>query len=568
MYAPSALSGRAVFPVQWVALAAAGVVSVAAGRVVTHSPRYALAAAVAALALALALVLPARVVVAVMIFYLPFESWLVGYLPGSAATVARYGVEAIGVALFAVALVSRRAERNRWGAIALPVAAVLVTWGLAALFAGVSPSTALIGFRAELRWLLVGLVVALTYDRALDTRWYGRAVVGAAALQSCIALSEWLGGSAVSAVFAPDYQIVIGGLAVSSSASAHVHSVLGTFGNHNALATYLVFAWVVLIAVGRQGLGIRRELFLVLALVLPFVIVVTGSREAALALVVAAAVVARVRFRLPTVRVALLVGVAVVAFGSVYTTTTTLDKDTRGQLAMRWAVIFNPDTYSPTGGGNFRLSLLFQEVGLVTRQSPLLGYGVGSVVDPRTVPDGTNPLYRIPAGVDAINFRYIFDGNWGLLIIETGFLGLAAVIVLLTAMWRIGVRGIDDPAGVVVYCLIPCVVVLGFFECVLQDASSNLVLWVFTGLAIATPRRGQAQPAAVAFAVAPPSPRVSLTSATAEQLQTLHGIGPALTQRIIDYRATHGGFRSIADLEQVSGIGPARLAALRDHVCL
>ena len=112
-----------------------------------------------------------------------------GISPGSAATVARYGVEAIGVALFAVALVSRRAERNRWGAIALPVAAVLVTWGLAALFAGVSPSTALIGFRAELRWLLVGLVVALTYDRALDTRWYGRAVVGAAALQSCIALS-------------------------------------------------------------------------------------------------------------------------------------------------------------------------------------------------------------------------------------------------------------------------------------------------------------------------------------------------------------------------------------------
>ena len=169
-------------------------------------------------ALALALVLPVRVVVGVMIFYLPFESWLVGYLPGSAATVARYGVEAIGVALFAVALVSQRAERNRWGAIAVPLATVLVTWGLAALFAGVSPSTALIGFRAELRWLLVGLVVALTYDRALDTRWYGRAVVGAAALPELHrvdGVARRLVG--VRGVCTRLSEIVIGGLSVSSS---------------------------------------------------------------------------------------------------------------------------------------------------------------------------------------------------------------------------------------------------------------------------------------------------------------------------------------------------------------
>lgn len=215
------------------------------------------------------------------------------------------------------------------------------------------------------------------------------------------------------------------------------------------------------------------------------VIVVTGSREAALALVLAALVVGRVRFRLPSVRLALLLGVTVAALGSAYTTTTTLDKDTRGQLGTRWAVIFNPQTYSASGGQNFRLTLLFQEVGLVVRHSPFVGYGLGSVVDPRSVPDGTNPLYRIPAGVEAIQFRYIFDSNWGLLITETGFLGIAAVIALLTAIGRIGVRAADDPAGVVVYCLVACCVLLGFFECVLQDAPSTLVLWVFVGLAIA-----------------------------------------------------------------------------------
>jgi competence protein ComEA len=61
---------------------------------------------------------------------------------------------------------------------------------------------------------------------------------------------------------------------------------------------------------------------------------------------------------------------------------------------------------------------------------------------------------------------------------------------------------------------------------------------------------------------------VHLNSATLEQLETLDGIGPSLAQRIIDYRAEHGGFRSLDELDQVSGIGPARMAALHGHVAL
>ena len=105
----------------------------------------------------------------------------------------------------------------------------------------------------------------------------------------------------------------------------------------------------------------------------------------------------------------------------------------------------------------------------------------------------------------------------------------------------------------------------------------NLAAKVVDGQQVVVPSRTPGGAAAAPAAAADPSgggtaaaaasgPPISLNSATAEQLDTLDGVGPATAAKIIAWRTQHGGFRSVADLAQVPGIGPKKLAAIKDRV--
>ncbi|GAA2625467.1 hypothetical protein GCM10010399_66120 [Dactylosporangium fulvum] len=59
---------------------------------------------------------------------------------------------------------------------------------------------------------------------------------------------------------------------------------------------------------------------------------------------------------------------------------------------------------------------------------------------------------------------------------------------------------------------------------------------------------------------------VNLNTASTTELQTLPGIGEVLAQRIVEYRDAHGGFRAVADLRKVEGIGDAKFQQLKDRV--
>jgi competence protein ComEA len=59
---------------------------------------------------------------------------------------------------------------------------------------------------------------------------------------------------------------------------------------------------------------------------------------------------------------------------------------------------------------------------------------------------------------------------------------------------------------------------------------------------------------------------VDLNTATVEQLQTLPRIGPAVAQRIVEYREKNGPFRRTAELMNVKGIGEKTFEGLKDLV--
>lgn len=89
-----------------------------------------------------------------------------------------------------------------------------------------------------------------------------------------------------------------------------------------------------------------------------------------------------------------------------------------------------------------------------------------------------------------------------------------------------------------------CALIVGFNLFFVKEPAETIVLTDYTE-----------QDAAVSAFIAE-NGKININTATAAELEKLNRIGPTLAQRIVEYRETVGGFRSIEEIQNVTGIGP------------
>ena len=99
----------------------------------------------------------------------------------------------------------------------------------------------------------------------------------------------------------------------------------------------------------------------------------------------------------------------------------------------------------------------------------------------------------------------------------------------------------------------------------------NLAEPLVDGRKVWVPKQGEVQPMTAAgilnsAAAGVSGGKVNINTADLRELETLPRIGPALAQRIIDYRTANGPFQIIEDIKKVSGIGEKIFEGLKDYI--
>lgn len=119
-----------------------------------------------------------------------------------------------------------------------------------------------------------------------------------------------------------------------------------------------------------------------------------------------------------------------------------------------------------------------------------------------------------------------------------------------------------EPGGRVV----DAIAAAGGFAADAQESGVNLARAVSDGEQLVVPRVGEETMGAAGAGGVTTTGRVNLNTADLATLETLPRIGPALAQRITEWREANGGFRTVEDLLAVSGIGEKMFEALRELV--
>lgn len=479
----------------WLAIIAASVIAILAGKQAASRPIFVLGAMTGGILLICLAVRP-KLAVSFVIAYTPFEEFVLKFVPYQAYALARYLPELLLIMALSFIVVSSAVRRQQLKRTPLdiPILCFVGISLVSMLYNKIPLVVGLLEVRILLRYAVLTYVILLgDFDRQFVVRVFKLMLV-ILGLQVVLGLLHSLGGDAVSSLLSPR-NVMIGDIFVRRGFSQIVSShtrIFSTFGRYNLYGNFLAFflLFVISLLYVREGempaLERRRLKMLLLgglaALLLSFsrmswvgfyaglisILLLIRKRRVILFLIVpVTATIILFRFYGPDAR------------DVSETATATIMERYLGMFSRR---------YVEASLRSDRLYALTTTTRRVFQISPVLGLGPGSVASAAAKVFGGGERWDI-LDLPPENVRALGDVGWAAILVQYGILGLATFCWVLVRIFRASLECFRRARDSLEKAM-----ALGFaggFVCVMLENAfsfnftyrpSSLYFWLFAGM--------------------------------------------------------------------------------------
>lgn len=442
-----------------------------------------------------------RMILAGLLFYLPFESFILKWLEDDIYIYARFFSEIVIYILCAVVLWRLLSGAIKWKSslLDLPIAIFFIAIGISSLVNLQDPMITILGIRQIIRFILLYFV---TVQLAPSRDWMKmvfKGMMAIVAVQVVLGFGQFFFGQTLDPFLLPDERRTLGEIEITAGTDyfwSPGERVFGTLGRYDRLGVFMAFFLIILTALiyeKRKDLRVVELGLLFLAFAVP-VLALTYSRSSWFGFllgILALAVLLYKDRRLPAMLMFVAVAFAAYAGFSGLVVSDLIDVPGQG-LIERFYEAFSIERWTGEYFGLGRLYWIVQTVITVVPAALLFGHGPASYGGGAAAALQNTRVYdelALPFGV--YGTEGMIDNNWMSLWGELGTLGLVIYLWVYLGLMIYFYRQFFRTESS--FVRIACAGALGVFTAVALNAflatffeirTLGPYLWVLAGLVV------------------------------------------------------------------------------------
>jgi hypothetical protein len=427
-----------------------------------------------------------------LVIYVPFEEFILKWVPHSTYSLLRFGWEGLAYGILGLLLIEKLCSKEKFHR--TPIDLPLLLFALITLIPfvseGVNLKVIILGIRPLVRYIALYYIIVLSKIRPSLVRKIIYAILIVGFLQSLIGMSQYLIGEPANNVLRPRENILgaklINSLQVDESATSRL---FGTLGRYSILGNYMVSILLMSLGVFYESLK-KGKLFTWVFIGLGlFVLVFSYSRTSWLGFV--AGFMAILFMKRKTKIICLLTFCSLIFFlilPSLLSTTDLSESEGQGNLASRFMGVFSKD-YINMSLDSQRLFILTSVPQIVMNKRAFFGFGAGTVASlVSNYAEGSSRLEEIG---DPRAFYILGDVGWVGLMAQVGILGTICFIWLILRLLKVScknyhnlenrtLKGIN--LGFIAYTI--ALIVENFFSASFEVRANSVYFWVLAGMIV------------------------------------------------------------------------------------